>query len=133
MNSNQDSDHHVLTVRAPGDLLSTNAEALRGEVSRLLEPVGHAPRRRTTIRLDLSAAAMIDSVGLNLVVALLKRCRQEGLNLEILYSSPNILRTFAFTRLDKHICLTRVPEEGNGHRALASRPAGGLPVTSLKP
>jgi len=51
---------------------------------------------------------MVDSVGLNLIVTLLKRVQQRGGRMQIAYSSPNIFRTFTFTRLDKHVELVKV-------------------------
>jgi anti-anti-sigma factor len=98
----------VLTLRVPGDLISTNAEALRNEAGTLLEPVEGAARQWDVFKLDLSLAQMIDSVGLNLVVTLVKRVQKLGARMQITYSNPNILRTFNFTRLDKHVELVKV-------------------------
>ena len=51
---------------------------------------------------------MVDSVGLNLIVTLLKRVSKSGARMQIAYSSPNVLRTLTFTRLDKHVELVKV-------------------------
>jgi len=108
MNSNLDLQQESVTLRVPGDLVSTNADAVRNEINGLLDTAGVAPRKWDTFILDLAAAKMVDSVGLNLVVSLLKRVQARGGKMQITYSSPNIFRTFTFTRLDKHVQLVKV-------------------------
>ena len=108
MNPALDLNEESVTLRVPGDLISTNAGELRKEVSSLLETAGGAPRKWDTFILDLSAAKMVDSVGLNLVVSLFKRVQVRGAKMQVNYSSPNILRTFTFTRLDKLVKLVKV-------------------------
>jgi len=108
MNSTPDLHEESVTLRVPGDLISTNADALRNEIGGLLETSGGAPRNWDLFVLDLTAAKMVDSVGLNLVVSLLKRVQARGARMQINYASPNILRTFTFTRLDKHVSLVKV-------------------------
>lgn len=103
MTSNLDLENRLLTLCVPGDLISTNAEELRTELTRLLGTVEGAPSQWQTFRLDLARARMVDSVGLNLVVGLLKRLRKRGAKLQVAYASQNVLRTFTFTRLDKHV------------------------------
>ena len=108
MNSHLDLNEKSLTLRVPGDLLSTNAEALRLEILPLIEVSDRAPQPWSTFILDLTAAVMVDSVGLNLIVTLLKRVQKSGAKMQIAYSNPNVLRTLTFTRLDKHVELARV-------------------------
>jgi anti-anti-sigma factor len=108
MTPNLDPKKETLTLRVAGDLLSTNAEAVRNEITGLLEAAGATPQKWNVFRLDLSSAKMVDSVGLNLVVGLLKQVQKQGAKLQVTYSSQNIFRTFAFTRLDKHIELVKV-------------------------
>jgi len=77
---------------------------------------GKRPARRSrgnsakmdTFKVDLTSAKMIDSVGLNLVVTWLKRTQKLGAKMQVAYSNANVLRTFIFTRLDKHIELVKV-------------------------
>lgn len=107
MNSALNANDNTVTLTVPGDLVSTTAEALRQEAERLLESAGEPQRKWNTFILNLSAAKMVDSVGLNLVVLLLKRVQKFGGKMQITYSSPNVLRTFSFTRLDKHIGLVK--------------------------
>lgn len=102
------NDSHSYTLRVPGDLISTSAEALRRQISGLLDASSAAPRSWTLFKLDLSAAKMVDSVGLNLVVTILKMVQKTGAKMQVLYSNPNVQRTFLFTRLDKHLELVKV-------------------------
>lgn len=103
MNSHTLPDPDLLIVRVPGDLVSTGAQSLRREIDLLLPPAGGAAPPWHTLRLDLSKAKMIDSVGLNLIVGLFKRLQARGLKLQIAYADPNVFRTLTFTRLDQHI------------------------------
>jgi len=108
MNSNLDLENKLLTVHVSGDLISTNAEKLRIGICELLKASEGAPQKWNTFQLDLTGAKMIDSVGLNVIVAVLKRVRQRAAKMQITYSDPNVFRTFTFTRLDKHLELVKV-------------------------
>jgi hypothetical protein len=61
----------ILTVTIPGDLTNTAAEPLRPSIYGVLEKQGNA-RTWKIFRLELTAAKMVDSVGLNFIVSLLK-------------------------------------------------------------
>jgi anti-anti-sigma factor len=102
-----DPNERTVTLCVPGDLISTNVETFRNEADVLLETDAGTSRPERIFILDLTAAKMVDSAGLNLVVSLLKRVQRQGAKMQIRYSSPNILRTFNFTRLDKHIELVK--------------------------
>jgi anti-anti-sigma factor len=108
MNPTARPEDHPLTVRVSGDLLNTTTAAVRAEIDPLLAAASHVLETGTTLRLDLTAATMIDSVGLNLVVSLLKAVQKRGAKLQIAYADQNILRTLTFTRLDKQIELVKV-------------------------
>jgi anti-anti-sigma factor len=51
---------------------------------------------------------MIDSMGLNLVVSLLKAAQKQGGRLRVAYADANVLRILTFTRLDKQLELVKV-------------------------
>ena len=99
-------ENKPLTVIVPGDLLSTNAQALRVKIDEVLNSSKVGPGN--TFRLDLSRAKMVDSVGLNLVVSVLKEVQQRGARMQITCSNQNVLRTFIFIRLDQQIKLVKV-------------------------
>ena len=108
MNTTLNLNEQLLTLRVPGDFTSTTVETFRNEVNSQLETAKGAASRWNTLQIDLGAAKMIDSAGLNLIVTWFKRLRLRGAKMRITYSSPNVLRTFIFTRLDKHIELVKV-------------------------
>jgi len=98
----------TLSVTVPGDVLSTNADALREDLFGLLDspPVKHGDW--DTLKLDLTAAQMVDSVGLNLIVAIVRNVKNRNGRIVTTLKSPNIHRTFLFTRLDKQMELVKV-------------------------
>ena len=103
-----DSGSGVLHVAVPGDILSTNADALRDELFGVLESADIRSASWNTFRLDLTAAQMVDSVGLNLIVSLVRVVKARNGKVEATIRSANIYRTFLFTRLDKQIQLTKI-------------------------
>lgn len=102
-----DRDQQLLTVNVPGDLVSTNAEILRRALHEILDTeIPSPPWRR--LRLELAGAKMVDSMGLNLIVTILRAVQKTGGRMQITFSSPNVHRTFQFTRLDQHVELIKV-------------------------
>jgi anti-anti-sigma factor len=89
-----------------GDILSTNAESLKTQLARELARPDIAPA--ALFELSLVRARMVDSVGLNLLVWLIKQLRDRQGRLRILLSDPNVQRTFEFTRLDRQAEVVRV-------------------------
>jgi anti-anti-sigma factor len=102
-----DSSSKSLTVTVPGDVLSTNAEELRREVFALLESPQGSQAQCATLKLDLTRARMIDSVGLNLLVTFIRSMKDRSGKVQALISSDNIERTFVFTRLDQMLELIK--------------------------
>jgi anti-anti-sigma factor len=95
-------ENGVWTVQVHGDLLSTNAKEIRASVEDLLT----APERITGLKslvLDLTGASMIDSVGLNLIVAILRATKQAGGAMSVRHNNPNVHRILLFTRLDQQL------------------------------
>ncbi len=88
----------VITHILRGDLLSTNAAATQTEINRLME----TSSSWKTIELDLRAARIIDSVGLNLIVSIVRTARPEGRSVRLLVANQNVRRVMAFTRIDQH-------------------------------
>ena len=81
-----------------GDLLSTNAASHQAEISQLM---GSDDRWKTVV-LDLRAARLVDSVGLNLIVSVIRGARPAGRGVRLLVSNQNVRRVLAFTRIDQH-------------------------------
>lgn len=108
MKTNLDQQNGILTITLAGDLTSTTAAELRTELGARLDTSSHSAPTWRTLRLELPAAKMVDSVGLNLIISLLKVVQQRGAKMQILCVSPNVHRTFLFTRLDKHVEIIKV-------------------------
>ncbi|HXG46740.1 MAG TPA: STAS domain-containing protein [Methylomirabilota bacterium] len=100
VNHRIDLPSKTLTLTVPGDILSTNADQLRQEIQRLLESEAVHLAAWDVLKLDLKGAAMIDSVGLNLLVSLIKTARARNARTVAVISSSNIQRSLVFTRLD---------------------------------
>lgn len=88
----------ALSCPVSGDLTSTTAAAYRAIIDQKLG----ATSNWSLVELDLRAARMVDSVGLNLLVSVIKGVKEKGGTVRILISHPNIQRILAFTRIDKH-------------------------------
>lgn len=86
------------TYVSPGDILSTNAESIRPELFAACEDLSPG----SVIQLDLRAARMIDSVGLNLIVSLIRQVKGKDASIQILVSNKAVHRMMTFTRIDQH-------------------------------
>lgn len=84
-----------------GNILSTNVHEIRQRVLDMLAAVEQRNEVWKTLRLDLSRAQMIDSSGLNFLVALVRHVRKRNVGMHITVGSPNILKSFSFIRLDR--------------------------------
>jgi anti-anti-sigma factor len=94
-------ERRTLRIEFPGDILSTNAEALRAEVFGILNAPGTQTAGWDLLAADLEAARMVDSVGLNLLVSIIKAVQARGKKAQILTSSAHVRRALRFTRLDQ--------------------------------
>jgi anti-sigma B factor antagonist len=85
-----------------GDLTSTTAPAFRAEIEHKLASSSKDPAHLGMMEIDLKAARMVDSVGLNLLVSIIKQVKDRGGSVRIRIAHPNIQRILTFTRIDKH-------------------------------
>ncbi|HAM70672.1 MAG TPA: hypothetical protein DCM86_03410 [Verrucomicrobiales bacterium] len=107
MKQNLDITTGTLTVAFPGDVLSTNVDSLRQATFAALESPEIKNSAWMTLRLDLTAAKMVDSAGLNLIVSIIKAVKSRGGSVRATVGNPNVYRTFIFTRLDKQLELAQ--------------------------
>lgn len=103
INHSLNTSDKTLQLTIPGDLLSTNTDQIKKEITAIIESASVKSAGWTTLKLDLTNAKMIDSVGLNLVVSLYKEAKKNNAKTTAVISNANIQRTFLFTRLDTHI------------------------------
>lgn len=87
-----------LTLVVKGDLLSTNAEQRYAELSELLKQ--HADKREH-VRIDLGTAKMIDSVGLNLLLGLVRQVRESGETVSLRITSASVNRVLTFSHFNR--------------------------------
>ena len=116
----------VLNIIIPGDILSTNADTLRDELFGLLESTPIQTGTWDVLKLDLTGAQMVDSVGLNLIVSVVRAVKARHGKVEATIRSTNIHRTFSFTRLDKQINVTKVEAHSTRENDSAAAPSATL-------
>lgn len=100
MKHNLDTTNRALTLVIPGDIVSTNAAALRQETFGILESEVISRADWRTLHLDLRATNMLDSMGLNLLVSIIKFAKNRGAKITGQVANPNVQRALCFTRLD---------------------------------
>jgi anti-anti-sigma regulatory factor len=93
----------MLQLLVPGDLTSTNAEQFRtgaltaiGEID--AQSVNH---KWPGVEIDLTAARMVDSAGLNAIISLIRKLNSDGRRTMIHVGDPHVHRICLFTRLDR--------------------------------
>ncbi len=86
----------------PGDLTSTTAPAFRSEIDQKLAAAAKESPSLSLVEINLKNARMVDSVGLNLLVSIIKQVKDRGGSVKIVIAHPNIQRILTFTRIDKH-------------------------------
>jgi anti-anti-sigma factor len=94
---------HALHLTFAGDLLSTNFDAISSEISEILGDPEIQAAEWNLLVLDLRSARLIDSMGLNLMVSLVKQVSPRQAKIKTLISSPTIQRTLVFARLEKYM------------------------------
>jgi len=90
-----------ITLVINGNILSTNVQEVRQKVLDVLTQNETSNPSWKKLHLDLTAAQMIDSTGLNFLVAVTRHVKKRGIELKISVSSPNISKSFSFIRLNR--------------------------------
>lgn len=96
--SSLDDETRTLLVKVRGDLLSTNADERACSIGDILR--NEDKSRWDNFVLDLRSANMVDSVGLNVIVGIIKEVRKVKAPITVSISSPAVNRLFLFSRLD---------------------------------
>jgi anti-anti-sigma factor len=89
----------TVTVSPGQDLVSSMVPGLKQELSTIL---AESPKE---LRLDLSGAAMMDSVGIGVLIATHNSMKKIGGRLIVSGASENITKLFKSMRLDQHLTL----------------------------
>lgn len=108
MKTQLDTANKIFHARVSGDLTSTNAGQVRTALADIINADNGKRADFDVLCLDLTEAKLLDSVGLNLVVTILRAVQRTGGRMQLRYKSPNVLRTLQFTRLNQHVELIAV-------------------------
>jgi anti-anti-sigma factor len=109
-------ENGVLHIKLSGDILSTGIPQIRQQMNAILETPEVATQPWTLMNLDLGRARLIDSMGLNFLVGLLKVIHGRGAAMRITICDNNLDRLLRFTRLHEH---AEVVREGTKDRPVA--------------
>jgi len=90
-----------ITLVIGGNILSTNVQEVRQKVLDVLNQNETGNPLWKRLHIDLTAAQMIDSTGLNFLVAVTRHVKKRGIDLKISVSSANISKSFNFIRLNR--------------------------------
>lgn len=105
MKNKLDSFDKTLTLVFAGDILSTNADTLRQEAVGIIESPTVKGADWHTLSLDMRSAKMVDSVGLNLIVSLIKLAKTRNAKVVGHIANPSVQRALTFTRLNTQMDL----------------------------
>ncbi len=90
------------------DVLSTNVDRLKDQIDKIMElPVVKSANLQKLV-LDMKLVKMVDSMGLNLLVNLVKSEKNKGRIVSALVTSLHLHRTLLFTRMDKQMEITLI-------------------------
>jgi anti-anti-sigma factor len=90
-----------ITLVINGNILSTNVQEVRQRVLDILTQNETSNPSWKKLHMDLTSAQMIDSTGLNFLVAVTRHVKKRGIDLKISVTSPNISKSFSFIRLNR--------------------------------
>ncbi len=96
-----DPKENILTLEVAGDLVSTSAEPCAAEIDEWL--ARHKKKDWIRLDLDLRASRLVDSVGLNVVIGLVKRLQKQKKAVKVFIASPSVKRVFEFSHLSEHV------------------------------
>jgi len=85
----------TLRLAALGSLVANNVAAQRTYLKE------HLDQAKKAVVLDLSAAEMVDSLGITLVVGLYKSCQERSLAFSVEGVNAEVLRLFKFFNLNE--------------------------------
>lgn len=92
----------TLRILFDGDLLSTNIDALRNEILAALNQ--HA--KTQTIIADLTHCRLVDSKGVNLLIALYREAQNRKLGFRAENPTPDVRRLLGLLKLNERFGLT---------------------------
>ena len=93
--SNLDNENNFWKVSLEGELDISTADKLKEQLHKL------ADEKKIDIKIDLSNLDYIDSIGLGVMIGVLKKLKIEDKEIYILNPKNNVKKIFTITGLDK--------------------------------
>ena len=91
-----------LQLTITGDLRSTTTPALHRDAFSILTQKYEIPPQISVVELDIKSATVVDSAGLNLVIAVVKWALQYNADARIIVGMRGVLAMMSAIGLDKH-------------------------------
>jgi anti-anti-sigma factor len=91
-----------IVYACPGDLTSSTAKSVREAIEKAITESPNGQKPQALLDLDLTQARFVDSVGINLLVQMIRRMKETGGGVRIRISNANIKRVLSFMRVDQH-------------------------------
>lgn len=92
---------NMMQLSIPGDLLSTNADQFRVTAHSMMEAYPPGNLECQGVEVNLENAHMVDSAGLNALIGLLRKLKNDSRRMVIRVADPHVHRVLLFTRMDK--------------------------------
>lgn len=102
---NLDLKRNELQLSFSGDIISTNVDELDAKLRALVDNSAVWSQNWSTLTIDMTSTQMLDSLGLNLIVSLLKRVRERPITVRTYLRSRIVYQTLLATRMDKLMTL----------------------------
>lgn len=90
-----------LQLTLKGDLKSTTTAALHRDIFAVLDHESARTQYVSVVELDITGASMVDSLGLNLIIAVLKWSQQRGAKLRVLVGKRGVYSTMLAVGLER--------------------------------
>ncbi len=97
--------NHELYVKVEGEIISTTVNVLREELNQLFNNEAVWGTEWNILTLDLQNTQMLDSLGLNLIVSLIKRVKDRSSSVQALVKSRMVYQTLLATRMDRQMVI----------------------------
>lgn len=100
---NRKQKEFVLAFEA--DAISTTVDQMQAELETVVSSSSNWNEQWETLTLDMRLLQMIDSLGLNLLVSLIKRANNRDIKIRTLLRSRMVYQTLLATRMDKQMSI----------------------------
>ena len=98
----------ILTFQV--DVKSSTVEDLKEKIDRAIEEADSQPQNLKILLLDFREIHLIDSMGLNLLVSLIKRFKKRSAIVKAKVKTRALYQIFLATRMDKQMVLSFEPD-----------------------